>query len=116
MFNFIKRFIYGGLAFNLIGALQTNSGLKDYKISLSNHLNALEANHSVCIFPTGRITSKINPDEARGGVIFLAEKTKTKIIPVKIVSIGSTNLYNIFTFKTKFKIFFGKSWLKTILN
>jgi 1-acyl-sn-glycerol-3-phosphate acyltransferase len=80
-----RRYVYGGWIFKLLGAFPAYRGMKDYQASLTNHIDLLEQQKMVCIFPEGKINR--DPDivlEARGGIAFLAEFTDTDIIPVTI--------------------------------
>ncbi len=84
-----RRYAYGGWLFKILGAFPAYKGMKDYQVSLVNHIELLEQQKIVCIFPEGRINRdpKIL-SEARGGIGFLADFTSTDIIPVKIEGIA----------------------------
>ncbi len=80
-----RTYIYGGFMFKLLGAFPAFKGMRDYQASLTNHIELLEQQKMVCIFPEGKINrDKTKAVEARGGVSFLAEFTDTNIIPVFI--------------------------------
>ena len=79
-----RRYLYSGMFFELLGGYPTNSGNKDYEKSLDNHIQLLKQGKTVCIFPEGRYTKdgKISP--ARGGLGYLAFKTKAIVVPIAI--------------------------------
>lgn len=95
-----RRFFYGGTFFKLLGAYPAYLGMRDYQASLVNHIELLEHGKSVCIFPEGKMSvNTAKPSEAKGGVAFLAEQTKTDIIPVQCTGLKQVNWKNILLFK-----------------
>lgn len=84
-----RKYAYGGWLFKVLGAFPAYKGMKDYQASLVNHIELLEQQKLVCIFPEGRINRDPNVVvDARGGVGFLADFTDTDIIPVKIEGVA----------------------------
>lgn len=81
----IKSFIYGGKFFKALGSYPAITGLNDYEKSLATHIKILNDGHNICIFPQGKKANYIDIEMVKGGVIYLAEKTNSKIIPVKII-------------------------------
>lgn len=79
-----RRYLYGGILFNLAGAYPVYSGHHDYAYSLQNFIALMQRGRCVCIFPEGRrtIDGKIGP--ARGGVAFLSHVTQTPVVPVSM--------------------------------
>jgi 1-acyl-sn-glycerol-3-phosphate acyltransferase len=85
-----RKYFYGGTFFKMLGAYPAYLGMRDYQASLVNHIELLEYGKSICIFPEGKISiNTAKPGEAKGGVGFLAEYTKTNIIPVTLEGFGS---------------------------
>ena len=79
-----RKYAYGGWLFRVLGAFPAYKGMQDYQASLVNHIELLEQQKIVCIFPEGRINRDPSVvSEVRGGVGFLADFTDTDIIPVK---------------------------------
>lgn len=79
-----RKYAYGGWLFKVLGAFPAYKGMKDYQASLVNHIELLEQQKIVCIFPEGKINRDPNVvADVRGGVGFLADFTDTDIIPVK---------------------------------
>lgn len=88
-----RKYFYGGTLFKMLGAYPAYIGMRDYQASLVNHIELLEYGKAICIFPEGKIsvnTSK--PSEAKGGLGFLAEHTKTDIIPVTLKGFGEVTI------------------------
>lgn len=85
----IRKAIYGGSFFEMIGGYEAYRGLQNYEKSLTHHLRALREGQSVTIFPVGRWHTANEYVEARGGVAFLAANTNTPIIPIHIQGIDS---------------------------
>ena len=85
-----RKYFYGGTLFKMLGAYPAYLGMRDYQASLVNHIELLEYGKSICIFPEGKMsvdTSK--PAEVKGGLGFLAEYTKTDVIPVTLSGFGN---------------------------
>ncbi len=96
----LRRFLYGGTFFKILGAYPAYLGMRDYHASLVNHIELLEHGKSVCIFPEGKISvDTAHQTEAKGGIAFLAEQTKTDIIPVQCIGLKQINWKNILLFK-----------------
>lgn len=77
-----RRYLYGGVLFNLAGAYPVYSGHHDYAHSLQNFIALTQLGRCVCIFPEGRRTTDGTLGTARGGVAFLAHVTQTPVVPV----------------------------------
>lgn len=89
VFNW-QRYVYGGWMFKMIGAFPAYKGMKDFQASLVNHIELLEQQKMVTIFPEGKIYRV--PDETAkvyGGIGFLADFTSTDIIPVKFEGLAN---------------------------
>lgn len=79
-----RRHFYGRKFFKMLGGYPAYAGANDYSRALRDHLAALEAGRSVCIFPVGSLHSLDRITEARGGVSYLAKETDLPVIPFKI--------------------------------
>jgi len=101
-------FLYGGEFFRLMGAYPAYAGLKDYKQALHHHIALLNQNMNVVIFPMGKKYSEYDPTKAKGGVAFLAQETKSQIIPVLIQGIESFSFRTFISRKRKLTITFGE--------
>lgn len=84
----LKRLLYGGFFFKCWGAYPANVGLKDYRRSLSTHLDLLQKGGSVLIFPEGKTNISGHPGEAKAGVIFLSSTTGLPILPIALSGVG----------------------------
>lgn len=102
-----KSYIYGGKFFSLMGAFQAYTGLNDYEKALVHHLEALRMKKSVCIFPLGTRHSDFDAEKARGGVAYLAYKTKLPIIPVRITGLEHMSLRDFILRKRTLRVTFG---------
>ncbi|MFZ2523249.1 MAG: lysophospholipid acyltransferase family protein [Minisyncoccia bacterium] len=96
-----RRHIYKELFFEVLGGYPTYSGFKDYERSLENHINLLNQNKTVCIFPEGKCTlnGKIQP--ARGGLGFLAHRTNALVVPLAIDTLYNLSFYEFISRKRK---------------
>lgn len=93
-----RKYFYGGTLFKALGAYPAYIGMRDYQASLVNHIELLEYGKAICIFPEGKISVNVSkPSEAKGGIGFLAEYTKTNIIPVTLTGLESISWIKVFT-------------------
>ncbi len=105
--------LYGGLFFKAWGAYPINSGKKNYSVALEKHLEILENRGSLCIFPEGTISSDGKVQAAHGGVVFLAEKSKSPIVPISISGFSNISLSRLLFRKIRIRIDFGKPQIIT---
>jgi len=105
-----RQIFYGGLFFKVLGAHSVNSGSQDYNISLSSHIYILERQHSLLIFPEGRITTdgSIKFENAHGGTAFLVERTGLPAVPVLIQGVFKMSLKDFFFRRRHITVSFGK--------
>jgi 1-acyl-sn-glycerol-3-phosphate acyltransferase len=85
-----------------MGAYPAYTGLQDYSKSLQNQLAILETDNSVVIFPEGKVASS----EFKGGVGYLALKTKKPVVPVAIDGIESMTFTDLVLKKKSMKVKF----------
>jgi len=103
----IRSLFYGGLVFKLMGAYPVYRGLRNFEVALQHHIDILEKNHSVVIFPEGRVSEDGTIGEAKPGYIFLAKRTQTPIVPVKIDGTFKLGFWSFLTRKHKVVVTFG---------
>lgn len=95
-----RKYFYGGTFFKLLGAYPAYIGMRDYQASLINHVELLENGKAVCIFPEGKMGMEtFKTGDVKGGVGFLAEHTRTDIVPVQIRGLRNIKWYQVFMFK-----------------
>jgi 1-acyl-sn-glycerol-3-phosphate acyltransferase len=104
----IEKIFYGGWLFKLLGSYPAYSGLKDYELSLREHVALLNSGKSVCIYPEGGLSRNGHRAKSRGGVGFLASKTNCPVIPVHIDGIEDFTSKDFFFRKRKVVITFGR--------
>ena len=111
-----RRYFYGGKFFEMLGGYPAYAGAGDYGQALQNHLAALAAGRSVCIFPVGQLHGIRQIPEARGGVSYLAKKTGLAIIPFRIKGLRrQTRLVDFLLRKARLRISFGEPvWAEDI--
>lgn len=102
-----KKF-YGGLIFKLFGAYPVVSGVKNYGVSMEQHIKILKDGYSIHIFPEGVRTLNGEIGEGRGGVSYLSVKSGVPIIPVSIKGFFKLNVKEFFSDNKKIIISFGK--------
>ncbi len=92
------------------GSFEYIPGQKDYEASLKNHATILNDRGSVCIFAEGGISQdgQIYPENAKGGLGYLAYKTQKLVIPVKIEGVYNMTFKDFFLRKRKVIVTFGK--------
>ncbi len=104
----LRSFIYGGLFFRMMGAYPVYKGVGDFEKSLKHHIEILLKNHSVLMFPEGSIRKKKDVEiKAKPGIIYLAKRTNSVIVPVSIKGTGELTLKKIFLRKANVSITFG---------
>ncbi len=99
-----KKYLYISFFSRAWGAYPVDTGSGDYEIALKSHIEILENNHSVCVFPEGRRSKDGSHGEPRGGVGYLSFKTNKPIIPVAISGLYDLSFSKILLRKAKLKI------------
>jgi 1-acyl-sn-glycerol-3-phosphate acyltransferase len=79
-----RKFFYGGVFFNMLGAYPIHSGKKNYAISLHNHIKLLRKGKTICIFPEGKRTLDGRMNPAHGGLGYLSYVTGATVVPIVI--------------------------------
>lgn len=103
-----RQKIYGGLLFDIFGGYRVNSGFKNYAVALEKHIQVLKDGNSLSIFPEGKRTTDGKLGRPHGGVIYLAEKTGAKIVPVGISGAFGSSFKDFILGRARFTVTFGK--------
>ncbi len=103
-----RQHFYGGRFFNIWGAYNAYTGLRNYDLALRHHINILNDGKSICIFPEGHKTRDGNIGEGKPGVSFLSYKTNSPIVPVKISGLYKPLAQKDKLGRTKLEVIFGK--------
>ncbi len=104
------EFIFNSFLSESWGSFEFIPGKKDYAESLRNHMKIVSDGSSLCIFPEGKISKdgQINPEDARGGLGYLAFATGKPVIPVKISGSFNMTIKDFFLRRRSVSITFGK--------
>lgn len=102
-----RSFLYGGLFFRLMGAYPVYKGLHNFEKAFQHHIKILEMNHSILMFPEGRKHDAVI-GEAKPGIIYLAKRTNSIIVPVKIEGTAKLDFLTILLRRRKITITFCK--------
>ena len=104
-----RRHLYGGKLFELVGGYPAYAGSGGYGEALRDHLAALAAGQSVCIFPVGFLHSIRQITEARGGAAYLAQKTNLPIVPFRIKGLRrQTRFIDFLLRRARLSLVFGR--------
>ena len=106
-----RQNIYGGLFFRLWGAHTAYAGMKNYDVALRYHIKILNMGRSLCIFPEGKKTSDGQIGDGKPGIGFLIHRTKSSVVPVRIVGLYKTEKKKGLFNRPKLKVVFGKPML-----
>ena len=93
--NWIKKMVFGGWTFYIMGGLPYRANQKDYAVSLEKHAEMLSKKGSICIFPDGTRTKDGVTLRAHGGAGYLAFASKRPIVPILIRGTFKTTLKDI---------------------
>lgn len=105
-------FLYGGILFKIWGAYPVAVGVNDYEKSLKNHVDILEDRAgSICFFPEGAKTKDGNFLPAKGGISYLAHRTKTTVVPIMLHGHFKMRKSDFFLRRNKVTVTFGKPLL-----
>jgi 1-acyl-sn-glycerol-3-phosphate acyltransferase len=84
----LRRFLWGGTAFKIVGAWPVYPGTGDLNTALVHHLEILDQGGSITIFPEGRMTKDGSIGTFKVGASFLLAEKKVKVVPVAITGIS----------------------------
>lgn len=104
------EFIFSSFLTESWGSFEFIPGKKDYADSLRNHMKIVSDGGSLCIFPEGKISKdgEIRPEEARGGLGYLAFATGKPVIPVRIKGVSGMTMKEFFLRKRFVVVTFGE--------
>lgn len=102
-----RQIFYGGLFFKVIGGQYVFAGLRDYDKSLINHIELLRIHKNVFVFPEGGISRIGKPIEPKGGVAYLAERTRSLVVPIGISGLYGMSFYDFIVRRRKVVVTFG---------
>lgn len=94
--------------FKFWGSYPIQEGLRNYEMTLKNHLKLLREGRSLCMFPEGKMTRDGSLGEGHGGIVFLHHKSVVPIVPVCIRGTFKTTFRGFLGGKHKIDIHFGK--------
>lgn len=110
-----RKFMYGGLFFNLLGSHPARIGERNYAVALKTHVGILKHRKSMYIFPqggvtdkTGKMTMRGEPVSVKGGVGYLSHATELPVVPVYLEGCHQIPAREFWTRKRRVKVVFGK--------
>lgn len=103
-----KGWVYGGSLFKLVGAYQAYIGQHNYEIALRNHIQLLQDNRPVCIFPEGGTTKDGHLRPGKPGVAYLAQRTDTPVVPIAIDNLFNLKFKDVLLRRRHLTVRFGK--------
>ncbi|MEK7644857.1 MAG: lysophospholipid acyltransferase family protein [Patescibacteria group bacterium] len=106
-----RRYLYGGILFNLAGAYPVYSGHHDYAYSLQNFIALAQRGRCVCIFPEGIRTANGKIGPARGGVAFLSHAAQAPVVPVAMKGLVNLTAADFFLRRRTVVIRYGTPML-----
>ncbi|MFH0906678.1 MAG: lysophospholipid acyltransferase family protein [bacterium] len=109
--SWINRSILG-IFVKLLGGFPTYYG-QGLEISLKKPQEIIKNNGSIVIFPQGKRIWNISASQGKIGAAVLALKTRTSIIPCRIIDTYPNSVIKIFLRKRKFKIIIGQPFSLT---
>lgn len=87
--DLLRRILWGGTTFKMVGAWQVYPGTGDLNRALAHHLAILRQKGALTIFPEGKRSRNGAIDEFKIGVSYLAATTQVPLIPVAITGINT---------------------------
>jgi len=103
-----RQYIYGGSFFNAWGAYPVYTKLNDYEKALQYHIKILNNKKSICIFPEGKKTLDGKIQVGKPGSAFLAYRTNSIIVPVRIKGLFKKNVEKDKLGRRKIDVIFGE--------
>ena len=99
---FVNKF-----TFYLTSTHIAHRGLKNYSISLKEHVEVIKEGNDMVIFPNGAIDIDEN-QFPKGGISYLVGKTKAPVVPVYIKGAFKVRLRDVLMRKVKISIYYGE--------
>jgi|SRR3989344_397060 len=103
----IGKYLYGGILFDILGGITAKKGLRNYSLSLVNHVDLLCHGGSLCIFPEGQVIPGRGTGSAKGGVAYLAEATGATIVPVALSENHDLHIIDFLLLRRRMNVTFG---------
>lgn len=104
--SFLKWLFYREWFFEIWGAYQIFVGKHDYEKSLKKHLEILNNERSLFVFPEGRKTRDGNLLPPHGGAVYLSRASHAPIVPISISGVFNIKLSDFIFRRAKIKIIF----------
>lgn len=111
-----RAFLYGEFFFKCWGAHPLIAGKKDYSVALAPHVPILEAGYPLTMFPEGTLSKTGEPLPAKGGVGYLALKTKAVILPVKITGIAGMSMADFWLARRHAEVRYGEVMSASVVD
>jgi 1-acyl-sn-glycerol-3-phosphate acyltransferase len=86
--DFIRRALWGGTTFKLVGAWPVYKGTGDLNKALVHHLDILRKGGSITIFPEGGVSKNGTIAPFKVGAPFLVSQTGVTVVPVAITGLS----------------------------
>ena len=103
-----RKIFYGGFLFKCWGAHAAQTGLNDYEKSLQTHIELLNRNKSVLIFPEGKMPTEENKIiKPKSGIAYLSYRTGKAIVPIAIREILRISLIDFLLRRRKVTLSFS---------
>lgn len=106
-YKYITKKWYGFFIW-LMGAYSVYPGSGPLEKVLEKTVKILKDNQSILMFPTGKISTCFNPNDARPGVGYLAQNLNPLIVPVFIENTNNIKIKDLIFRSRKASVTFGK--------
>ena len=103
-----RRHLFGEQFIKMWGGYKVLVGLRDYEKSLPHHIRIVRDGGSLCVFPEGGKATHGNFQPAKGGVVYLAERSNCPIVPVGFSGLCKMTVSDFFFRRQKITVHFGK--------
>lgn len=91
----------------LMGAYPLPKEKKGYEASLVKTIEYVNQGYLVVMFPTARCSAEERPEDARPGISYLVNKTKSTIAPARIINAYRVTLKELLTRRRRVQIIYG---------
>lgn len=103
-----RKYVFTDAFFLAWGAPLAYSGLKNYALSLKDHVRVLNDGYSMNIFPQAGDEKYLDKDAPiHGGVSYLAHATGAPVVPVAVVGSKGFTFFRLLAGKSRLKVVFG---------
>lgn len=104
----VRKELFNSWFIKLWGGYGAAVGIRDYGVSLKQHIQILQDGYSFCFYPEGRITPDGNLLPGKGGISYLAHSAPCTIVPVGISHVYKMTTGDFFARKRKIVVAYGK--------